>query len=177
MKINRRQSRETAFTLIFEWSFRQEETLDEVVEQAKIGRSLIDDDFARTLAQRTIDNCVAIDKKIEDYSLKWKLNRIPRVNLTVLRMAMCELSYFPDIPAGATINEAVELVKKFATEEDAAYLNGILGQFERDRSSKAKAQAGEQALTKERTQALVSQQSLQEADEAEVEASVLGEVE
>jgi N utilization substance protein B len=56
------------------------------------------------------------------------------VNLAVLRLAFCELSLFSDIPAGATINEAVELVKTFGSEEDAAYVNGILGTYERSRN-------------------------------------------
>jgi len=133
VKRKRRQSRETAFSLIFEWGFREEERPEDIIAQAVDGRAAEVDEFARVLASRTIENCAALDNMIKQYSHKWKLGRIPRVTLALLRMSFCELSMFPEIPVGATINEAVELAKKYATEEDAAYLNGILGQYDRDR--------------------------------------------
>ena len=61
--------------------------------------------------------------------IKWKVNRLPKVSLTVLRLAIGEMLYFRDIPVAATINEAVELAKKYSMQEDAAYINGVLGAF------------------------------------------------
>lgn len=141
-RIKRRESRETAFLLIFEWGFREEESLGDIIAQAEAGRGAVVDEFAHELADKTIRNRALLDETIGRYSSKWKLNRIPRVTLAVLRMSFCELSLFDDIPVGATINEAVELTKKFASEEDAAYLNGILGQFERDRAGAGQDETG-----------------------------------
>ena len=69
------------------------------------------------------------DAEIDRYSEKWKVNRLPKVSLTVLRLAIGEMLYFRDIPVAATINEAVELAKKYSMQEDAAYINGVLGAF------------------------------------------------
>ena len=135
MKSNRRKSRETAFALLFEWSFKPEETLEEILEQAQDGVVPEVDAFARALCARTMEHVAEVDKLIETYSDKWKINRISKVTLAVLRLAFCELAFFSDIPPGATINEAVELEKIYATEDEAAYVNGILGTYERQRTA------------------------------------------
>lgn len=132
-KTTRRESRETAFALLFEWSFREEESLDEIIEMAKLTRDVQADAFALELVSKVIQNREEIDSLIGRYSQGWKLKRISRTALTVLRMSFCEMTKFDDIPVGASINEAVELVKKFGTNEEATYINGILGSFERVR--------------------------------------------
>lgn len=74
------------------------------------------------------------------------------VTLTVLRLSFCELLYFPDIPVRVSINEAVELAKKYATEEDASYINGVLGTFVRKtplQKNEETAQPEEEAAVKE----------------------------
>jgi len=134
MKINRRQSRETAFTLVFEWSFHNE-PFESLIKNAVDGRSLEEDEFAARLCETTLKNSAMLDSLIESYSETWKLTRISKVTLAVLRIAFCEITLMDDIPLGATINEAVELCKKFATEDEAAYVNGILGQYGRDRET------------------------------------------
>ena len=133
MKTKRRESRETAFALLFEWSFK-DDTMDEIIEQATVGRELAIDSFAYELAQKTIEYQAEVDACIEQYSERWKLNRLSRVTLSVLRMAFCEMMHFDNIPVGATINEAVELAKKYSTEDEAAYINGILGTYNRNRT-------------------------------------------
>lgn len=134
MKLKRRKSREAAFLLLFEWSFRTDEQLEELLEQAAMTRDIEIDDFARELCAKTIGNTGSLDGLIGKYSDKWKVNRLSKVTLTVLRMAFCEMSLFSDIPAGATINEAVEIVKAYGSEDEAAYVNGILGTYERSRN-------------------------------------------
>jgi len=131
-KTTRRESRETAFALLFEWSFT-EESLDEIVELAQLARDAQVDAFALELVGKVIQNREELDLLIERYSQGWKLKRISRTALAVLRMSFCEMTKFNDIPVGASINEAVELVKKFGTNEEATYINGILGSFERVR--------------------------------------------
>ena len=129
-KINRRQSRETAFALLFEWSFH-EYSVEDMISSATTARDLEVDNFARELAGRTIEYYLQLDRLIEKHSANWKLSRISRVALAALRIAFCELEYFDDIPQGVTINEAVELVKKYGAEEESAYINGILGGYTR----------------------------------------------
>lgn len=132
--MTRSEAREQAFTLIFEHSFKND-SIDDILHWAAETRGLIVDDFALKLLTGVIENIKEIDLKIENYSLSWKKNRIPRVTLAILRLAVFEIDYLKDIPIGATINEAVELSKKFASQEDASFVNGLLGAMTRDREA------------------------------------------
>lgn len=70
-----------------------------------------------------------VDEKIETYSTGWKPERMPKTDLAVLRLAACEILYLKDIPAAVSINEAVELAKKYGTEDSSRYVNAILGKI------------------------------------------------
>lgn len=105
--------------------------MQDLLDQAIAWRALEVDDYTRRLALLTEEHTEELDAKIESYLTGWKLSRLPRVTLTVLRLSFCELLYFADIPVRVSINEAVELAKKYATEEDASYINGVLGAFVR----------------------------------------------
>jgi len=133
-KINRRQSRDAAFCLLFEWSFHGER-FEELVENARYARELEADDFALDLCKLAIESVPELDSLIERYSESWKISRLSKVTLAVLRLAFCELTKLENIPLGATINEAVEICKKYATEDEAAFVNGILGQYVRRESA------------------------------------------
>ena len=67
-----------------------------------------------------------IDKLIEEHSHNWRLDRMARVDRSVLRVAVYELRFRDDIPKKVTLNEAVELGKRFGTEESSAFINGVL---------------------------------------------------
>lgn len=75
-----------------------------------------------------------IDNEIRTYAKGWKLERISRTALAVLRCALCEILYMEDIPDSAAINEAVELAKGYDEPETVAFVNGVLGGFMRGRS-------------------------------------------
>ena len=75
-----------------------------------------------------------LDDIISAYSLRWKVSRISRTAAEVLRCALYEILYMPDIPDAAAINEAVELAKSYDEPETVSYINGILGAFMRDRA-------------------------------------------
>ncbi len=125
--MTRRQAREQAFILLFEKSFSPEKTVDELLEFAKDLRMLEDDTFVSSLMHTTCDNIEKIDEFIVENSKGWNINRIPRVTLAIIRLALAEILYFDDVPEGVSVNEAVELAKKYSTPEDASYINGILG--------------------------------------------------
>ncbi len=78
-----------------------------------------------------------LDEYVSRYSQRWKLTRISKTALNVLRCALYEILYIPDIPAAASINEAVELSKCFDEPETVSFINGILGSFMRDREAEA----------------------------------------
>ncbi|MBO5360859.1 MAG: transcription antitermination factor NusB [Clostridia bacterium] len=125
--MTRRQAREQAFILLFEKSFNTDATVEELLELAKELRMLEDDEFVAALVNTTCDNIEAIDEHISANSKGWKINRIPKVTLAIIRMALAEILYFDDVPDGVSVNEAVELAKKYSTPEDASYINGLLG--------------------------------------------------
>ena len=79
-----------------------------------------------------------LDEIISGYLRGWKLNRISKTALTVLRCALYEIIYMDDVPASAAINEAVELCKEYDDEDTVRFVNGILGSFMRDREGKSK---------------------------------------
>ena len=72
-----------------------------------------------------------LDRAIEQYARGWKTSRISRSAAAVLRCAMCEILYMPDVPDAAAINEAVELAKKYEDADTVAFINGVLGAFQR----------------------------------------------
>lgn len=83
------------------------------------------------LASLMEDYRIQIDKYIEKYSTGWKVSRISRTAMAVLRCAICEILYMDDIPNSAAINEAVELSKGYDEPETVAFINGVLGGFMR----------------------------------------------
>ncbi len=132
--MTRKEERELAFTLIFEKIFNDDLTVEEIIKNAVEARLIEENVFACSLAQLTYDNRDEIDKIISENSVGWKIERLPKVTLAIMRLAFCELLYVPSVPTGVTINEAVELAKKFASQEDASFINGILGKYVRENS-------------------------------------------
>lgn len=130
--MTRKEERELAFTLIFEKIFNDDLTVEEIIKNAVEARLIEENVFACSLAQLTYDNRDEIDKIIGENSVGWKIERLPKVTLAIMRLAFCELLYVPSVPTGVTINEAVELAKKFASQEDASFINGILGKYVRE---------------------------------------------
>jgi len=83
-------------------------------------------DFTTTLVTGVIEHRDEIDAFIQECSTNWSLERIGLVERNILRFAIYELCFLPDIPPNVTINEAVEVAKKYGTEEAPAFINGIL---------------------------------------------------
>ncbi len=130
--MTRRQAREEAFILIFEKQFNSLE-VSEILEIAKEVRDLQPNDYIKTVFSGVYDNIDNIDGIIAENAIGWKLNRISKVSLCILRLAIFEMMYMDDIPESVSINEAVELAKKYATKEDASFINGILSTVEKSK--------------------------------------------
>ena len=82
--------------------------------------------FAELLVCGVAENLEQIDREINSYSTNWALDRMARVDLALLRLAAFELIHCPDVPLNVVINEAVELGKRFGTEETPSFINGVL---------------------------------------------------
>ncbi|MBQ4348319.1 MAG: transcription antitermination factor NusB [Clostridia bacterium] len=125
--MTRRESRELAFILVFEKSFQGDDvTIIELIENALELEIFPTNAFAENLARKVYDNLQEVDSAINENLVGWSAKRISRVSRAILRVAVAELLY-SDIPVGVAINEAIEITKKYATADDAAYVNGVLG--------------------------------------------------
>ena len=91
--------------------------------------------YIRRLVRGVDEHGAELDGYIEKYAKGWKFSRIPLVASAVMRVAMYEVLYMPDVPNAAAINEAVEIAKKYETPETVKFINGILGSFSRQELS------------------------------------------
>jgi N utilization substance protein B len=133
--MTRTQEREQAFIMIFEKAFNSDITLDELFSYAYETESFEKSLFCETLTKSVFENLDAIDSVIEKYSIGWKISRLPKVTLSILRLAFCEIMFVDSIPESVSANEAVELAKKYATDADASFINGIIGTYLREKNT------------------------------------------
>ena len=124
--MKRREAREQAFCFLFERTFT-EAPLEEIVESAMLARDVEISPFARELFDGVLAHEDSIEEAIEQNLVGWTKGRLSRVSLCVLRMALFEMLFCASIPVSVSINEAVELAKKYGSANDASFVNGLLG--------------------------------------------------
>ena len=129
-KLSRRKSREAGFLIIFEYSFRQAAPL-EIAQEAKFSHDLDYDEYSIAIAEGVVENIEQIDSIILTNLKNWTIERISRISLAVLRCSIYEFYIGKLVDVEISINEAVELVKKYSMPEDASFVNGILGTIAR----------------------------------------------
>ncbi|QXM06023.1 transcription antitermination factor NusB [Crassaminicella indica] len=125
--MNRKLAREMAMKLIFQMDIQNDfsnKMIDKFLEELPEDHQL---DYIKKLAEIFINNKEHIDNMIEEHAKGWKINRIAKVDLTILRVALTEIYYMKDIPEIVSINEAVEIAKTFSTEDSSKFINGVLG--------------------------------------------------
>ncbi len=124
--MNRKTARENAFILLFELASKTDETAEEIFDKATSIRGLEVDDFVKRVFFGVNENLLVIDKCIEDSLVGWKAARLSTVSKAVARLSVYELMFIEDIPAKVSINEAVELSKKYDDEKAYMLINGVL---------------------------------------------------
>lgn len=130
--MKRSEAREQAFQLVFEMGITGD-SVDAAIDAAGMSRDLILDDFAEKLAKGVEQNREKIDEQISRYIRGWKFSRLSRVAVAALRLAVYEILYEDNIPDSVSINEAVELAKKYGSVEDAPFVNGVLASVVKSR--------------------------------------------
>jgi N utilization substance protein B len=151
--MNRRKSRELAMKLLFQMTINREDFKDVIAnlkenievenveyidedtgmpvkkELSSEDMDLIDVDmeYVIRVLKGTQENKERIDLEIEKYLKNWKLNRLSKIDTAILRVCTYEFLYESDIPQNVSINEAVELAKKYSAEKSASFINGVLG--------------------------------------------------
>ena len=88
-------------------------------------------DYIRRLVSGVIEKRQELDEAIKKYAVGWELGRMPRTALAVMRAALYELRYMPDVPVAAAINAHVDIAKRYDSPEVVAFINGILGSYSR----------------------------------------------
>lgn len=124
---NRRQARELTLQILYEIELSgapHKEVIDRVIADRHPGEDGAA--FVLTLVEGTLRNLKEIDGLITETSSHWKMTRMPAVDRNLLRLSTFELVYLNDIPLSVSINEAVEIAKKFGTGDSAAFVNGVL---------------------------------------------------
>lgn len=126
--MGRRASRETAMKLLYQLELQRDDK-DEQINYVLEENALMENDknYLLDVIEGVHKNLELIDKTIEKYSKGWKINRISKVDLSILRLSIYEISFRADIPFNVSINEAVELAKRYSNEDAGAFVNGILG--------------------------------------------------
>lgn len=127
--MNRIKEREQAFFLIFQNQFSAISDDDGISLYSENVEEV--GEYAKEVYRGVLEHKDELDEIIASFSNGWKLNRIPKVNLSILRFAVYEMKYNNDVPDSIAINEAVELAKKYSGKEDSAFINGILGAYSR----------------------------------------------
>lgn len=130
---SRRAARELAINVLYQIDVAHlppQEALDTAIENAEPDAAIVD--FTRTLVDGTLDHIADIDSILKRLSVGWELSRQPAVDRSVLRMAIFEICYLDYVPASVSINEAVDLAKKYSTAESGRFVNGVLGALARE---------------------------------------------
>lgn len=146
--ISRRESREAAVKIIFQNEFLDgrlmvdnpsDENIDaetmlamylNSAEESELER--IDRKFVINIINGIISHVSELDKEIMEHTTDWSLDRMAKIDLAILRLAIYELKFADDIPSGVSINEAVELAKTFSYPQAASFINGVLGSIEKE---------------------------------------------
>ena len=130
-KLTRRTARENAFLAAFASTFDNAMPEDVIELHNEMGENTVDK-FGRQLIDSYYEHSAEVNDIIRDHLKGWTMDRLPRVSLTVLRLALSELLYSEEKIPGVIINEAVELTKKFGGDDDYQFVNGLLGSVVRE---------------------------------------------
>ena len=134
--MSRTSARETAMKLLYEYSITGTLCKDSLENAPDaLGADSLDENNLRYINDIITGfpgKCDEIDGIISSNSKSWKLERIAKVDLAILRLALYEILYMEDIPQKVTINEAIELAKKYSAEKSYQFVNGLLGGYLRN---------------------------------------------
>ena len=142
MTMNRRQEREEAFLMLFEAEFAPEKTSEEIYDGAKDAREVEESSYIRKVLDGVRDHREKLDTLIDAHSHGWKRSRLSGVARAAILLATYEMLYMPDVPPRVSLNEAIELMKKYDEDKARVFVNGVLNAISRDEAVLAKRENG-----------------------------------
>lgn len=124
---SRTKSRELALQMLFQWEVGQHPPAH-VIQTFMHGRNLAPDvdAFARSLFEGTVSEVETLDRTIGEHARNWRTERMPAIDRNILRMGLYEMLHHPETPGSVVINEALELARRFASEDSVEFVNGVL---------------------------------------------------
>jgi len=129
--LGRRKSRESALQVLYQLNITKQ---DAKAALARFQEHFLSneeaDDFLKRLVLGVLENLAELDRLIEQYSENWQLGRINMIDRSILRIALFELLHCEEIPPKVTINEAIDLGKRFGSEDSGSFINGILDRIQ-----------------------------------------------
>jgi len=129
----RRKSRESALQVLYQLNITNQDVTTALARfQEHFSSNEEVDDFLNRLVLGVLENLPQLDRLLEQYSENWRLDRINMIDLNILRMALFELLYCEEIPPKVTINEAIDLGKRYGSEESGSFINGILDRVQHE---------------------------------------------
>ena len=129
----RRKSREFALQVLYQLNITKQDVITALTQfQGHFLSNGEADEFLKRLVLGVLEHCQELDRLIEQYSENWHLDRINIVERNILRMALFELLYCEEIPPKVTINEAIDLGKRYGSEDSGSFINGILDRIQNE---------------------------------------------
>ena len=130
--MSRKLAREMSVCFLFQVEFQRENIKEQVEDFLdSYGESNYDKDYFLEIINGVLNSLKEIDELIDSKTKEnWSIDRIAKMDLPILRVAVYEMKHREDIPIGVSINEAVELAKKYGSDDSARFINGILGQID-----------------------------------------------
>lgn len=127
--MKRKRSREIAMELLFSMEISKnsyEQTIESFIENYKMDLKTIDLEYIKEVMKSVTDYKEEIDEIIKNSLINWTIERVSKVNLIIVRLAIAEMLYIDDVPEVVAINEAIELTKKYSDDKSVSFVNGAL---------------------------------------------------
>ena len=127
--MKRKRSREIAMELLFSMEISKnsyEQTIESFIENYEMDLNTIDLEYIKEVMKSVTDYKEEIDEIIKNSLINWTIERVSKVNLIIVRLAIAEMLYIDDVPEVVAINEAIELTKKYSDDKSVSFVNGAL---------------------------------------------------
>jgi len=139
--MKRRKARELALAFLYQMEIRDEIDgfSDDILTEFLTEQEIEDEEiagFTRILVKGTIQNLPFIDKKLSECSINWSLKRMPYIDRNILRIAAYELLFLDTVPVLVSINEAIEMAKKYSSKDSSKFVNGVLHRLKEEYARK-----------------------------------------
>ena len=131
--MNRKEARENAFLLLYEGACKKDESAEEIFQKATEERDLEVNDYVKDVFLGAYSHFDALEEAISQNLVGWKKERVSLVSMAILRLGAYEILYRDDIPEKVSINECIELSKKYDDEKTYVFVNGVLNAIAKDK--------------------------------------------